>query len=214
MSQQRYEVSLHQPVALLVQQLQEELKRRNVPVFAIIDHAKNAKEVGLTMRDTTLMIFGNPLFGTNLMLKNQRIAYDLPLRLLLWEDEMGVTWISYESPKEMAEPYGLGHDPIILNMQLFMKDVIQHVILQEQKEDAMLTEGTTIYFLVNGYVMSGVIQNIQGTPQEYTFEIEGYGGCGGPHIMNSHQIHHTIFTTKEEAEANKDNEAMFLSGHC
>lgn len=78
----------------------------------------------------------------------------------------------------------------------------------------MLQENDIIYFLVNGYVMEGTVKHIQGNSQAYTFEIDGYGGCGGPHQMHSSQLHHTIFLTRQEAEANKDQEAMFLADHC
>lgn len=78
----------------------------------------------------------------------------------------------------------------------------------------MLQENDVIYFLVNGYVMEGKAKHIQGDIQAYTFEIDGYGGCGGPHQMHSSQLHHTIFLTKQEAEKYQDQEAMYLNGHC
>lgn len=78
----------------------------------------------------------------------------------------------------------------------------------------MLKEGTILYFIVNGTILQSTAVHIQGSKEDYTFEIDGYGGCGGPHIISSHQLHHTVFLTREEAMEQQGNEAMYLSGHC
>ena len=56
----------------------------------------------------------------------------------------------------------------------------------------MLKEGTTIYFYVQGYLMQGKAVHIQGDEQAYSFHIEGYGACAGPHVLHSSQLHHTL----------------------
>ena len=53
----------------------------------------------------------------------------------------------------------------------------------------MLEKGTVVYFLMNGYVMSGKVFDISGNNDNYEFSIEGYAGCAGPHIISSSQIH-------------------------
>lgn len=79
---------------------------------------------------------------------------------------------------------------------------------------SMLKEGTIVYFLMNGYVMSGKVINIERTKTEYNFSIEGYAGCAGPHIISSNQLHHTVFLTKAEAEKYKDIPQMYLPAYC
>ena len=65
--------------------------------------------------------------------------------------------------------------------------MLQLIFMKEGKY--MLKEGTMVYFLMNGYVMSGQVMNVEGNEKEYTFSIEGYSGCEGPHVIYSNQIH-------------------------
>ncbi|MBO0757184.1 MAG: DUF302 domain-containing protein, partial [Bradyrhizobiaceae bacterium] len=74
-----------------------------------IDHAAGAKEVGLALPPTQLLIFGNAKAGTPLMQSNQQIGIDLPLKMLAWEDASGKTWLSYNNPAWLAKRHGLGH---------------------------------------------------------------------------------------------------------
>jgi uncharacterized protein (DUF302 family) len=76
-------------------------------VFARIDHAAGAAEVGLPLRPTELLIFGNAKGGTPLMQAEQVIGIDLPLKALVWQDEAGVTWLSYNDPTWLARRHGL-----------------------------------------------------------------------------------------------------------
>ncbi len=87
--------------------LQAILKAKEVAVFALIDHSGEAKKVGMEMHPTKLLIFGNPKGGTPLMLAAPTIAIDLPLKILIWEDDMGKVWISYNSPEYLAQRHGL-----------------------------------------------------------------------------------------------------------
>jgi uncharacterized protein (DUF302 family) len=87
--------------------LQAILKAKEVPVFALIDHSGEAKKVGMEMHPTKLLIFGNPKGGTPLMLAAPTIAIDLPLKILIWEDDMGKIWASYNSPEYLAQRHGL-----------------------------------------------------------------------------------------------------------
>lgn len=83
------------------------------------------------------------------------------------------------------------------------------------KEDkSMLKEGNLVYFLMNGYVMSGKVMDVEGKEDDYHFSIEGYAGCAGPHVISSMQIHRTVFLTQEEAEKYKDNPQMYLPSYC
>ena len=90
-----------------VEALQNILKSKGVAVFALIDHSGEAEKVGLKMRPTKLLIFGNPKAGTPLMLASPSSAIDLPLKLLVWEDAQGKAWVSYNSPEYLRERHGL-----------------------------------------------------------------------------------------------------------
>jgi uncharacterized protein (DUF302 family) len=77
-------------------------------LFAWIDHAAGASSVGLPLRPTEVLIFGNAKSGTPLMQENQTAGLDLPLKVLVHEDAAGKTWLTYEDPHRLAERYGLG----------------------------------------------------------------------------------------------------------
>jgi uncharacterized protein (DUF302 family) len=80
-----------------VARLQTMLREKGVTLFALVDHSGEAEKVGMKMRPTKLLIFGNPKGGTPLMLATPSIAIDLPLKLLVWEDAQGKVWISFNS---------------------------------------------------------------------------------------------------------------------
>jgi uncharacterized protein (DUF302 family) len=90
-----------------VEALSNILKSKGVAVFALIDHSGEAEKVGLKMRPTKLLIFGNPKAGTPLMLASPSSAIDLPLKILIWEDSQGKVWLSYNSPEYLKERHGL-----------------------------------------------------------------------------------------------------------
>jgi uncharacterized protein (DUF302 family) len=79
---------------------------RGMSVLARIDHAAAAAKVGLELRATEVLIFGNPRGGTPLMQAAQTIGIDLPLRALVWQDEAGATWLGYNDPHWLAERHG------------------------------------------------------------------------------------------------------------
>jgi len=83
------------------------LQAKGVTIFTIVDHSGEAKKVGLEMPPTKLVIFGSPKAGTPLMLAAPSIAIDLPLKILIWEDTQGRSWVSYNSPAYLRERHGL-----------------------------------------------------------------------------------------------------------
>lgn len=98
------------PVKVTVDRLEASLKGKGITVFARIDHAAGAAAVGMPLRPTELLIFGNPSTGTPLMQADQTIGIDLPLKALVWEDESGSVWIAYNDPAWLAVRHGLRHD--------------------------------------------------------------------------------------------------------
>jgi uncharacterized protein (DUF302 family) len=83
---------------------------KRMTVFARIDHAAGATSVGLPLRPTDLLIFGNARGGTPLMQSNQTVGIDLPLKVLVWQHASGNTWLSYNDPGWLAKRHGLGHE--------------------------------------------------------------------------------------------------------
>jgi uncharacterized protein (DUF302 family) len=86
-----------------------EINATGMTVFARIDHAAGATEVGLTLRPTELIIFGSARGGTPLMQAAQTIGIDLPLKALVWRDPAGKTWISYNDPNWIAQRHGIAN---------------------------------------------------------------------------------------------------------
>jgi len=95
--------------------LETEIRAKGMEVFARIDHAAGAAEVGLNLRPTELIIFGNARGGTPLMQSAQTIGIDLPLKALVWEDAAGKTWISYNEPKWIVQRHGVTPAEAIVN---------------------------------------------------------------------------------------------------
>ena len=84
------------------------LKAKNLTVFARVDHGAGAKEAGMALRPTVLFVFGNPRGGTPLMQSSQTAGIDLPLKMLIWEDEAGKVKLSYNDPAWIAARHGAG----------------------------------------------------------------------------------------------------------
>jgi uncharacterized protein (DUF302 family) len=97
-----------------VERLEALLAQKGIEVFAHIDHAAAARKVGLSLRPTQVLIFGNPRAGTPLMQGRQTIGLDLPLRVLVWEDAEGKVWLTYRRVEELARRHHVsGHDEAV-----------------------------------------------------------------------------------------------------
>jgi uncharacterized protein (DUF302 family) len=87
--------------------LEYALLERKLTIFARIDHAAGAALAEMELRPTTLLIFGNPQAGTPLMQAVQQIGLQLPLKILVWEDGVGQTCLSYDDPAWIARRFSL-----------------------------------------------------------------------------------------------------------
>jgi uncharacterized protein (DUF302 family) len=99
------------PVAGTLDRLEAAVTSKGMRVFARIDQRAAAEEVGLTLRPTELLIFGDPKAGTPLMDAHPLLAVDLPLKALAWQDDGGQVWLSYHSPEDLAQRHELDGDP-------------------------------------------------------------------------------------------------------
>src|SRR5580698_756042 len=110
-----------------IDRLASEVKSKGMTIFARVDHAAGAKDAGLSLRPTLLLIFGNAKGGTPLMQDKQQIGIDLPLKALAWEDASGKTWISYNDLKWLAQRHGVSDkaDPVVHALSAVLGAVLQ-----------------------------------------------------------------------------------------
>ncbi len=83
------------------------LKNKGLTVFNTINHTKGAKGVGMDLRPTTLIIFGNPKMGTKLMQCDQRMGLMLPMKILVWKNKKGKVMLGYTDPMHFKEKFQL-----------------------------------------------------------------------------------------------------------
>ena len=104
--------------------IENAVREKGLTIFSRIDHAAAAADVGLPLRPTTLLIFGNARGGTPLMQSGQTAGIDLPLKVLVWEDAANKTWISYNEASWIAKRHGLTNtDPVVDKMTALLRTV-------------------------------------------------------------------------------------------
>ncbi len=84
------------------------LNEKGMTIFKRINHSEGAGKVGIDLRETVLILFGNPKVGSPLMKCRQSVALDLPQKALIWEDGDGQTWISYNDPAYLGKRHDIG----------------------------------------------------------------------------------------------------------
>jgi len=94
-------------VAVTLDRLEKIVTEKGATIFARINHGAAAQKAGIALRPTELLIFGNPKGGSPLMVANQQIGIDLPLKVLAWQDEKGQVWIAYNRPDYLAQRHAL-----------------------------------------------------------------------------------------------------------
>lgn len=100
-------VKSNHDVLTTANRLESALKEKGITVFARIDHAQGAQQIGQALKPTLLIVFGNPAMGTPLIQRSRSIGIDLPLKALIWEDQAGQTWFSYNAPEYLARRHGI-----------------------------------------------------------------------------------------------------------
>jgi uncharacterized protein (DUF302 family) len=103
------DVRSHHSVPETVARLDSLAKTNGLLVFARIDFSGDARNAGLTMRPMQMLLFGNPKAGTPLLVASPRVGLDLPLKALVWEDENGAAWISFNAPEYLEARHGFPH---------------------------------------------------------------------------------------------------------
>ncbi|MFW1676984.1 DUF302 domain-containing protein [Pontibacter sp. JAM-7] len=106
--------------------LQTVLKQKGMKLFARINHAQGAASVGLSLRDTELLLFGNPKVGSPLMRCEQSVALDLPQKALIWQDENAQVWISYNDPGYLQSRHAIsGCDEVLAKVEKALAAFVQ-----------------------------------------------------------------------------------------
>ena len=98
-----------------VERLEAILQAKGITIFVRIDQRAEAKKVGLSLRPTQLLLFGNPEAGTPLMVAQPTIALDLPLKILAWEAADCKVWLSYNAPNYLKQRFSLS-DELVKNI--------------------------------------------------------------------------------------------------
>jgi uncharacterized protein (DUF302 family) len=93
-----------------VDSLTKTLAAKNITLFALVDHSGEAAKAGMTMPPTKLLIFGSPRAGTPVMLAAPTAALDLPLKILVHEDEGGKVWITYNATSYLQQRHGIPNE--------------------------------------------------------------------------------------------------------
>lgn len=99
------------PAKETMDRLQKFLQDHSVTVYARIDQQAEAKKAGIDILPIQFILFGNPKAGGPLMQTNPLIALDLPLKIIVWEDNTGKVWLSYNDGGFIEQRYGLEHNP-------------------------------------------------------------------------------------------------------
>jgi uncharacterized protein (DUF302 family) len=95
------------PVEQTVARLTEAIGAAGAKLFTVVDHSGEARSAGLDLRDTKLIIFGSPVAGTPVMVASPLAAIDLPVKILVWQDDDGTVWMSHIDPAWLAARHGL-----------------------------------------------------------------------------------------------------------
>jgi len=105
------------PIKETLDRLTAALDEKGITPVARIDHAAAAEAAGLELKPTEILLFGNPKLGTPLMQANRHIAIDLPMKVMVWEDDAGKVWIGYTMPETLKARYNIdGQDDVLKTM--------------------------------------------------------------------------------------------------
>ena len=115
-------------IDLTVERAKRIIEHQELRVFGVIDHTANAQAVGLELAPTRLLVFGNPVVGTELIKANPLIGVDLPLKLLFWQDPAGVVWVSYSTADYLQKRHQLmEYKKYFVRMEALLEDLAKTI---------------------------------------------------------------------------------------
>ncbi|MFO7603995.1 MAG: DUF302 domain-containing protein [Gammaproteobacteria bacterium] len=101
-------------VSQTIDRLEAALKEKGITVALRWSHSDRARDVGIPLRDTELLIFGNPKLGSHMFTANQASGIDFPMKALAWEDQEGTVWLTYNDPAFFAKRHGISNRDEVL----------------------------------------------------------------------------------------------------
>ena len=107
-------VKSNHSVKVTLDRLEAVLKKKGITIVTRWSHDAGAKKVGIPLRPTELLLFGNPKLGSHMFTSDQTAGIDLPMKALAWEDEKGQVWLSYNDPQYIADRHGIKNRPEIV----------------------------------------------------------------------------------------------------
>ena len=111
-------------VATTADRLEKVLNEKGMTVFNRVKHSESADKIGIQLRETELIIFGNPKAGSPLMRCEQQIAIDLPQKALIWKDESNTVWISYNDVEYLKNRHAVqGCDGVFLKISKILANI-------------------------------------------------------------------------------------------
>jgi uncharacterized protein (DUF302 family) len=119
-------IGSNHPVKETADRLENTLHQKGVTIFARIDQKAEAEKAALTMQPMELLIFGNPKAGTPVMVADPLSGLDLPLKVLVWEDNNNKVWLTYNDFNYLAERYSLPNAIIspLSSVEKLIKDMV------------------------------------------------------------------------------------------
>jgi uncharacterized protein (DUF302 family) len=123
-------VSVKSPFAAkeTMNRFEKNAKHGGFKIFARVDHTASAAKVGMTIRPTEVLVFGNPQGGTPLIECAQTAGIDLPLKALVWEDAQGQVWLGYNDPAYLAQRHGAPQCPVVGGMSKALSGLAETTI--------------------------------------------------------------------------------------
>ncbi len=104
----------HYSVKTTLDRLENALRKKGITIVTRWSHDAGAKRVGIKLRPTELLIFGNPKLGSHFFTSQQTAGIDLPMKALAWKDANGQVWLTYNDPAYIAKRHGISDRPEIV----------------------------------------------------------------------------------------------------
>lgn len=124
-----------------LERFEQAARARELRIFARIDHAEGAARIDEPLRPTVVVVFGSAKIGTQLLQSSQTVGIDLPLKLLVWQDDQAQTWIAYNDPEYLARRHGIrDRTDVVDRMQKALAGLATETIAETSDPEGSATE--------------------------------------------------------------------------
>ena len=110
-----------------IEKLEVILKEKDIAIFSKVNHFQNAKDIGLEMNESQVILFGNPKIGTLMMQQNNFISLDLPLKIAVVQDDSNNVWVIYNNTKILTEKYDFSNSAIIEKVNTLLDNITNSI---------------------------------------------------------------------------------------